>query len=170
MAHHIVPNFMREVSNKSKIAIHNCKEFRSFTNYMWKDSGSPEKSQYMQGKAGNLSPRMALHKKASCCGVNIATWAQEYFRKPLPFTTVCCCIKKCNLNICYSRRKLYINYMQRCCQSSSQIAKKTVEMCAVLRWVHISTCFRIWPQPYHPAAQDWLPTEAKQGCAWSVPG
>ncbi len=20
-------------------------------------------------------------------------------------------------------------------------------------------------QPYHPAAQDWLPTEAKQGCA-----
>ncbi len=26
------------------------------------------------------------------------------------------------------------------------------------------------PQPYHPAAQDWLPTEAKQGWAWSVPG
>ncbi len=25
-------------------------------------------------------------------------------------------------------------------------------------------------QPYHPAAQDWLPTEAKQGWAWSVPG
>ncbi len=25
-------------------------------------------------------------------------------------------------------------------------------------------------QPYHPAAQDCLPTEAKQGWAWSVPG
>ncbi len=25
-------------------------------------------------------------------------------------------------------------------------------------------------QPYYPAAQDWLPTEAKQGWAWSVPG
>ncbi len=25
-------------------------------------------------------------------------------------------------------------------------------------------------QPYHPTAQDWLPTEAKQGWAWSVPG
>ncbi len=25
-------------------------------------------------------------------------------------------------------------------------------------------------QPYHPATQDWLPTEAKQGWAWSVPG
>ncbi len=25
-------------------------------------------------------------------------------------------------------------------------------------------------QSYHPAAQDWLPTEAKQGWAWSVPG
>ncbi len=23
----------------------------------------------------------------------------------------------------------------------------------------------IWPQPYHPAAQDWSPTEAKQGWA-----
>ncbi len=28
----------------------------------------------------------------------------------------------------------------------------------------------ILPQPYHPAAQDRLPTEAKQGWAWSVPG
>ncbi len=25
-------------------------------------------------------------------------------------------------------------------------------------------------QPYHPAAQDRSPTEAKQGWAWSVPG
>jgi len=23
---------------------------------------------------------------------------------------------------------------------------------------------------YHPVAQDWLPTEIKQGCAWLVPG
>ncbi len=36
---------------------------------------------------------------------NIATWAQEYFRKPLPFTTVCCCIKKCNLNLLKRRWK-----------------------------------------------------------------
>ncbi len=63
--------------------------------------------------------------------LNIAAWAQEYFRKPLSFTTVCCCIKKCNLNLCYSRRKLYISSMQWCHrgslgQSSSQIVKKTV--------------------------------------------
>ncbi len=25
-------------------------------------------------------------------------------------------------------------------------------------------------QPYHPVAQDWFPTEAKEGWAWSVPG
>ncbi len=69
--------------------------------------------------------------------LNIATWAQEYFRKPLSFTTVCCCIKKCNLNI-YSRRKLYINYMQWSSlgHSSSQIVRKTVKMCAVLKWDH----------------------------------
>ncbi len=30
--------------------------------------------------------------------------------------------------------------------------------------------FTLHQQPYHPAAQDWLPTEAKQGWAWSVPG
>ncbi len=25
-------------------------------------------------------------------------------------------------------------------------------------------------QPYHPVAQDWSPTEAKQGWAWLIPG
>jgi len=25
-------------------------------------------------------------------------------------------------------------------------------------------------QPYHPVAPDWLPTEAKQGWAWSILG
>jgi len=28
----------------------------------------------------------------------------------------------------------------------------------------------ICQQSYHPVAQDWLPTEAKQGWAWLVPG
>ncbi len=31
-------------------------------------------------------------------------------------------------------------------------------------------CLWITRQPYHLAAQDWLPTEAKQGWSWSVPG
>ncbi len=34
----------------------------------------------------------------------------------------------------------------------------------------ISCWYSIHWQPYHPAAQGWLPTEAKQGWAWSVPG
>ncbi len=63
--------------------------------------------------------------------LNIATWAQEYYRKPLLFNTVCCCIKKCNLNICYSRRNL-LHQFYSLDQSSSQIIKKTVERCAVL--------------------------------------
>ncbi len=67
--------------------------------------------------------------------LNIATWAQEYFRKTLSFTTVCCCIKKCNLNICYSMRKPYINYTQRCSQAILARAhlRKSKR--------HISTCF-----------------------------
>jgi len=35
-----------------------------------------------------------------------------------------------------------------------------------LKYVHMSLC----QQPYHPVVQDWLPTEAKQGWAWLVPG
>lgn len=40
--------------------------------------------------------------------LNIVTWAQQYFGKPLSHNTVCCCIKKCNLKLCYARRKQYI--------------------------------------------------------------
>ncbi len=52
-------------------------------------------------------------------------------------------------------------------RSSSQMLKKTVKMCAVLRWVHISTCF--WEKwisssqsqsPKGPSRLS-LPTEAK---------
>ncbi len=98
--------------------------------------------------------------------LNISTWAQEYFRKPLSFTTVCCCIKKCNLNLCYSRRKLYM-LRGSLGQSSSQIVKKTVEMCSVLRWVHMSTCFwekwMVSSQSHRPKGPSTLSsaTEAK---------
>ncbi len=33
----------------------------------------------------------------------------------------------------------------------------------------LSTTFNC-RQPYHPAAQDWFPTESKQGWDWLVPG
>ncbi len=49
MAHHFVPNFTREVSNKSKITLQNFKEFLYFTYYcilLWNDSENPDKSQY----------------------------------------------------------------------------------------------------------------------------
>ncbi len=36
--------------------------------------------------------------------------------------------------------------------------------------IHQTTPVHQYQQPYQPAAQDWLPTEAKQGWAWSVPG
>ncbi len=40
-------------------------------------------------------------------------------------------------------------------------------ICKILFLLWIAELCR---QPYHPAAQDWLPTEAKQVWAWSVPG
>ncbi len=38
-----------------------------------------------------------------------------------------------------------------------------------IKWCETAQLYEM-PQPYLPAAQDWLPTEAKQGWAWSVPG
>lgn len=43
----------------------------------------------------------------------IATWAREYFGKPLSLNTVRRCIQKCNLKLYYARRKPYINSMQK---------------------------------------------------------
>jgi len=40
----------------------------------------------------------------------------EYFGKLLSLDTVCRCIMKCNSNLYYARRKLYICSMQRSCQ------------------------------------------------------
>jgi len=45
--------------------------------------------------------------------LNTATSAKEYFRKPFSLNTVWRCIKKWHLNLCYTRRKVYISYMQR---------------------------------------------------------
>ena len=46
--------------------------------------------------------------------LNTATCAQEVFRKPFLLNTVWPCIKKWHLNLCYTRRKLYISSMWRC--------------------------------------------------------
>ncbi len=38
-------------------------------------------------------------------------------------------------------------------------------VCNVFLFLYIFYIYITKPQPYHPAAQDWLPTAAKQGCA-----
>ncbi len=62
-----------------------------------------------------FEPSDGIARNCHAAVLNIATWAQGYFGKPLSFTTVCCYMKKCNLNIHISRRKLNINSMQLCC-------------------------------------------------------
>ncbi len=125
MAHHFVPNFTREVSsNKYKNPISQCKiannlgHSPSTVHNIVK--GFRESREITVNLKLNMLDLWALRwhciRNRHAAVLNIATWAQEYFRKPPSFTTVCCCIKKCNLNICYSRRKLYINSMQRCCR------------------------------------------------------
>ncbi len=127
MAYHFVTNFTRSVKqiknhiSQCKIAknlglspstIHNIvkrfREFREITVHV----GQVRKPQLNVLELWALRWHCIRDRHAAV--LNIATWAQEYFRKLLSITTVCCCIKKCNLNICYSRRKLYINSMQRC--------------------------------------------------------
>jgi len=48
--------------------------------------------------------------------LNIGTSTREYFGKLLSLNTVCRCIKKSNLNLCYARRNIYISSIQRCRQ------------------------------------------------------
>jgi len=47
--------------------------------------------------------------------LHAATCAQQHFGKPFSLNTVWRWIKKCNSNLCFARRKLYICSMQRCC-------------------------------------------------------
>jgi len=131
----------------------NRKEFRSFTNYHTyyceKVQGIQRSHSIWQGRKVQLNVFELWPLRWHCIRnyhvLNIATWAQEYFRKPLSFTTVCCCIKKCNLNLLLEEKAIQQFYAAMLPgsldQSSSQKVKNTVEMCAVLRWVHISTCF-----------------------------
>ncbi len=123
MAHHFVPNFTREVSNKSKITFSQCNIAKylglspSTMHNMVKDSGNLGKITVHEGQGRkpqlNVLDLWALRwyciRNRHAAVLNIATWAQEYFRKLLSLTTVSCCIKKCNVNICYSRRKLHIS-------------------------------------------------------------
>ncbi len=64
-----------------------------------------------------------------CCCVKYYT-TTLYFGNPLSLNKVCCCINKCNLNLCHSRRKQYVNSMQCAMgslgQSYSQIVKNRV--------------------------------------------
>ncbi len=120
MAHHFVPNFTREVSNKSKITFSQCNIAKylglspSTTHNMAKDSENLEKIPVHEGQGRkpqlNVLDLWALRwyciRNRHAAVLNIATWAQEYFRKLLSLVT---CIKKCNLNICYSRRRLHIS-------------------------------------------------------------
>ncbi len=93
-----------------------------------------------------LSPQMTLHEKPSCCGVKLPHGLRSTSENH-SHLTVCCCINKCNLNLCYSKRKLSIlcsdntRFSGPELISDNQKNKQTVEMCAVLKWVHISNCF-----------------------------
>ncbi len=75
--------------------------------------------------------------------LNIATCAQEYFRKPLSITTVCCCIKKCNL-ISVTRGESYTSNLYAAMlpgslgQSSSQIVKNSGNVCCTQMSPHFN--------------------------------
>jgi len=75
------------------------------------DSGNPEKSQSVLGKAVLRWHSTRYHHATLS---NTATCAQESFGKPFSLSTVGLCIKKCHLNLCYARRKLSISSMWRC--------------------------------------------------------
>ncbi len=46
--------------------------------------------------------------------IDITKWAQEYFQKPLSVNTICRAICRCQLKLYYTKRKPYVNMVQKC--------------------------------------------------------
>ena len=76
--------------------------------------------------------------------MDIATWAWEYFGKPLSHpNTVHRWIKQCNLNLYYPKRKAWINLAKkhhRVPWARSHL-RWTERQCSLVGRVHISACF-----------------------------
>jgi len=97
-----------------------------FYHLTWKDSWNPEKSQSVWGKAvefvRSLNPQMALHEKP----IMLFRQIQPHVLRSTPEIrfplTVCRCIRKCKLNLCYTRRKVNICSIQRCCRVCVKVA------------------------------------------------
>ncbi len=89
---------------------------------------------------------MALHKKLSCCGVKYSHVGSGVLWKTTVIYHSLLLHEEMQLEYpCLKEKAKHQFYAAMLLgslgQSSSQIVKKTVKICPVLRWVHISTCF-----------------------------
>uniref|UniRef100_A0A3B4CB63 Transposase Tc1-like domain-containing protein n=1 Tax=Pygocentrus nattereri TaxID=42514 RepID=A0A3B4CB63_PYGNA len=75
-----------------------------------------------QGRKPTLSARDLRSLRRHCIKnrhhsvMDITTWAQEHFRKPLPVNTVRRSIYKCKLKLLHAKQKPYINTTQKHCR------------------------------------------------------
>ncbi len=87
---------------------------------------------------------MALHEKSSCCGVKLPHGLRSTSENHSHLTqSAAASIHATWISVTQGEsHQLYaVITLDSQDQSPSQIVKNTVEMCAVLKWVHISTCF-----------------------------
>ncbi len=158
MAHHFVPNFTREMSKtKNKNHISQCKTAQNLGlspstihNIVKRFRESREITVHVgQGRKPQLNVldlwalRWHCIRNRHAAVLNIAAWAQEHFRKPQSAAA--------SRNATWISVTLGESYISILCSDAagfsgpeliSDSQKDNVKMCAVLRWVHISTCLR----------------------------
>ncbi len=71
--------------------------------------------------------------------MEITTWAQEYFQKTLAVNTIHRAIRRCRLKLYRSKKKPYLNMIQKCRRFlwAKAHLKWTVENCSVVRRIKI---------------------------------
>ena len=84
-----------------------------------------------------------LESKTFCAYSLVCIWFLHLsITKSLSFNTVCHCIKKCNFKLYYAKGR-HLLILCRTGSKSSEMDRKTVETCSLVRRVHISACFLI---------------------------
>ncbi len=86
-----------------------------------KDSEKLEKSLCVRDKAEDVCwmPRGLRALRLQCIThqhdsvIDITKWAQEYFQKPLSVNTIRCAICRCQLKLYHTKRKPYVNMVQK---------------------------------------------------------
>ncbi len=124
---------------------HKCDHVKFLLSYSQKMVTVVHVGQGRKAQVNNIHDPWALRwhcvRNRYAAVLNIATWAQEYFRKPLSCTTVCKKWRNATwISVTLGESSTSILCSDVAGFSEPEIISDKSKMSAVLKWVHISTC------------------------------